>query len=136
MNGAAGIIAFEFAHLQYFVYDTLSGYRGIPVDQDREDAVKFTLIHDICLCTGKTHYYRVNSFQVRGVGHQLEAGKELHGTEFETTGRTVDGGPSRQIGDENIGLWTELDLRLVENDPAARVALARVVEAGEAGSEP
>src|SRR5690606_10729359 len=34
MNGAPRMVSFQLAHLQYFVYDALSGNRSITMDQD------------------------------------------------------------------------------------------------------
>src|SRR5450755_4365881 len=33
VHGATGVIAFQVAHLQYFVNDTLTRYGGIPMDE-------------------------------------------------------------------------------------------------------
>src|SRR5258708_270552 len=55
VHGTAGIIAFQVAHLQYFIYNALTRYGGIPVDQYREDLVIIPFINDIGLAPCKTY---------------------------------------------------------------------------------
>src|SRR6185437_9816512 len=51
VHGAPGIIAFEIAHLQHLVYNTLAGNGGVAVDQDGEHLVVVALVHDVGLRT-------------------------------------------------------------------------------------
>src|SRR6185437_5868319 len=64
--------AFEIAHLQHLVYNTLAGNGGVAVDQDGEHLVVVALVHDVGLRTDEAFDHRVDRLQMRRVGHELE----------------------------------------------------------------
>ena len=75
MDGAAGLVAAQLGEVQGFGYHALTGERGVPVYEDRENGV--TLIAEILpilLSPDDAFEHAVSRLKVRRVGRQIHGG--------------------------------------------------------------
>ena len=67
MDGAAGGVAFELRHLQYFGNHALADERGVAVDEKRQDALTFFVADAILLGADQTFDDGIDGFEMAGV---------------------------------------------------------------------
>ena len=72
MNGSSDCIAFESAHLQHLVHNALSGHGSIAMYEHRQYFVVLLIAKQIRFGAGKSSYDRIDRFEMRGIGHQLQ----------------------------------------------------------------
>ena len=72
MNGATGVIAIEFCHLQHLVNNPLTGNSRIAMYKQRKNFIVIRFINGIGFRSRKTGNNRVHRFKVRRVRHQFQ----------------------------------------------------------------